>query len=103
VKRRHRPEDVALKPYRRNGYGHAFDTGSMSGAWWGVFEPARGEPAQEGDEFTMAELAKAWAAYRDEYLAYRAAHYPHAGKSWAELVFDENINADAGARPRYAD
>jgi hypothetical protein len=94
VKRRHRPEDVTLKPYRRNGYGHAFDTGSMSGAFWGVFEPAPGQPAQEGDEFTMEELRKAWTAYRDEYLAYRAAHYPDAGKAWAEFVFDDGMDPD---------
>jgi hypothetical protein len=82
VKRRQRPQDVKLKPYHRNGYGHAFEAGSMRGAWYGVFEEV------SGDQFTLAELAKAWEAYRDDFLESAEGKR----KSWAELVFDENID-----------
>ncbi len=87
MKRRQRPEDVTVKPFGNFGYGHAFESGDMHGALFGM------GPLSDDDVYTLAELRAAWGEYRELFMQRRDDRSVE-GTSWAELVFDEGIGPD---------
>jgi hypothetical protein len=95
VKRRHKPEDVQLRPNGDNGgYFVAFEDGSMRGLQFPTF----GDPDPYAHEYSMPELRKAWSEYRQSFLDDQKSRGEYwgidFGKSWAELVFDEGMDSD---------